>query len=170
MAHISYSELAKWDFCPYARKLIYEDKVRKFKGNIFTGFGSAIHSVCEKYFESGRELDKKFFFGEAFRKQLKTLEKNGEKFTEKQITDFYNQGLAITEELDAGFDKYFGTDFEFIKAEDTLMEASVSSLMLLTISRGTSTLSSKPRTASITLLITSLVLGAGMQRSVLTVW
>jgi len=122
MAHISFSELAKWDFCPYARKLIYEDKVKKFKGNIFTGFGSAIHSVCEKYFESNRELDKKFFFGEMFRKELKRLERTGEQFTVKQITDFYNQGLAIVEELDQAFDDYFGDDFEFIKAEDTLME------------------------------------------------
>ena len=122
MAHISFSELAKWDFCPYARKLIYEDKVKKFKGNIFTGFGSAIHSVCEKYFESNRELDKKFFFGEMFRKELKRLERTGEQFTVKQITDFYNQGLAIVEELDQAFDDYFGNDFEFIKAEDTLME------------------------------------------------
>ena len=122
MAHISFSELAKWDFCPYARKLIYEDKVKKFKGNIFTGFGSAIHSVCEKYFESNRELDKKFFFGEMFRKELKRLERTGEQFTVKQITDFYNQGLAIVEELDQAFDDYFGDDFEFIKAEDTQME------------------------------------------------
>ena len=122
MAHISFSELAKWDFCPYARKLIYEDKVKKFKGNIYTGFGSAIHSVCEKYFESSRELDKKFFFGEMFRKELKRLERTGEQFTVKQITDFYNQGLAIVEELDQAFDDYFGDDFEFIKAEDTLME------------------------------------------------
>jgi len=122
MPHISYSELAKWDFCPYARKLIYEDKIKEFKGNIFTAFGTAIHAVCEKYFESGRELDKKFFFGEMLRKELKTLEQRGEQFTVEQIKDFFTQGIGIIEELDAAFDAYFGKNFEFVKAEDTLME------------------------------------------------
>ena len=119
MPHISYSELAKWDFCPYARKLIYEDKIKEFKGNIFTAFGTAIHAVCEKYFESGRELDKKFFFGEMLRKELRTLEQRGEQFTVEQIKDFFTQGVGIIEELDAAFDAYFGKNFEFVKAEDT---------------------------------------------------
>ena len=122
MAHISYSELAKWNFCPYARKLIYEDKIKKFKGNIFTAFGTAIHSVCEKYFESNRELDKKYFFGEMLRKEFKTLERGGNVLKTKDITDFYNQGIEIVEELDKAFDSYFAKGFEFVKAEDTLME------------------------------------------------
>ena len=122
MAHISYSELSKWDFCPFARKLMYEDKIRKFKGNIFTAFGMAIHSVCEKYFESDRELDKAFFFGEMLRKELKSLEKDGTVLKEKDVTDFYNQGIGIVAELDAAFDSYFPSGFKFIKAEETLME------------------------------------------------
>ena len=45
--HISYSELKTWAECPFKRKLIYLDRVRKFVGNEFTAFGRAIHSFCE---------------------------------------------------------------------------------------------------------------------------
>ena len=75
MSHISFSELSKWNFCPFARKLAYEDRIRNFQGNIFTAFGLAIHAVCEKYFETNKEIDKNFFFGEVLRKELRSLEK-----------------------------------------------------------------------------------------------
>ena len=56
------------------------------------------------------------------RKELKSLEKGGTVLKEKDITDFYNQGIAIVAELDAAFDSYFPSGFKFIKAEETLME------------------------------------------------
>ena len=48
MAHISYSELKDWKFCPFYHKLTRVDKIEGFTGNEYTAFGSAIHSVCEK--------------------------------------------------------------------------------------------------------------------------
>ena len=48
MAHISYSELKVWDECPYKHKLVYIDEVKKFLGNEYTAFGTAMHHACEK--------------------------------------------------------------------------------------------------------------------------
>ena len=47
MSHISYSELKEWTDCPWKHKLNYIDKIKQFKGNEHTAFGSALHTVCE---------------------------------------------------------------------------------------------------------------------------
>ena len=47
MTHISYSELKEWTDCPWKHKLNYIDKIKQFKGNEHTAFGSALHTVCE---------------------------------------------------------------------------------------------------------------------------
>ena len=45
--HISFSELKMWAECPWKHRLVYVDKIKKFVGNEFTAFGSALHSLCE---------------------------------------------------------------------------------------------------------------------------
>ena len=47
MSHISFSELKIWNECPWKHKSVYIDKIKGFEGNVYTAFGSAIHSVCE---------------------------------------------------------------------------------------------------------------------------
>ena len=47
MSHISYSELKEWTDCAWKHKLNYIDKIKQFKGNEHTSFGSALHTVCE---------------------------------------------------------------------------------------------------------------------------
>ena len=47
-SHISFSELKLWNECPFKHKLVYIDEVKKFLGNEYTAFGTAIHEVCEK--------------------------------------------------------------------------------------------------------------------------
>ena len=44
--HISYSELKIFTECPHKWKLQYVDGLAGFTGNIYTAFGTAIHSVC----------------------------------------------------------------------------------------------------------------------------
>ena len=46
--HISFSELKDWNFCPYYHNLVHFQKVKGFRGNVFTAFGNAIHDTCEK--------------------------------------------------------------------------------------------------------------------------
>ena len=48
MPHISYSELKDWAHCAFYHKLTRVDGIDGFTGNVYTAFGSAIHSVCEK--------------------------------------------------------------------------------------------------------------------------
>ena len=42
MPHISYSELKDWVTCAFYHKLTRVDKLKGFKGNAFTAFGTAI--------------------------------------------------------------------------------------------------------------------------------
>ena len=60
MPHISYSELKDWKFCAFYHKLTRVNKIEGFKGNEYTAFGSAMHSVCEKKLLQ-EELNDDFF-------------------------------------------------------------------------------------------------------------
>ena len=71
MAHISYSELKDWKFCAFYHKLTRVDKIDGFKGNAYTAFGTAMHSVCEKKLLK-EEVDNNFF--------VKELKKNIKEF------------------------------------------------------------------------------------------
>ena len=72
MSHISYSALKDWAFCAFYHKLTRVDKVDGFKGNEYTAFGSAIHSVCEKKLLQ-ESMDDNFFINE-FEKNLSEIE------------------------------------------------------------------------------------------------
>ena len=65
MSHISYSELKEWTDCAWKHKLNYIDKIKQFKGNEHTSFGSALHTVCEvivqDYDENNGFATKKFY-------------------------------------------------------------------------------------------------------------
>ena len=61
MPHISYSELKDWVTCAFYHKLTRIDKLKGFKGNEFTAFGSAIHAVCEKKLLKEEIDDERFF-------------------------------------------------------------------------------------------------------------
>ena len=49
MKNVSYSQYSQWITCPYKWKLNYIDKLKTFKGNIHTLFGSACHDVLQTY-------------------------------------------------------------------------------------------------------------------------
>jgi len=70
--HISYSELKIFTECPYKWKLQYVDGLKGFTGNIYTAFGTAIHSVCEQS-ALGNLPDEEFatHFDEVFLEELK---------------------------------------------------------------------------------------------------
>ena len=72
MPHISYSELKDWVFCAFYHKLTRLDKIDGFRGNAYTAFGSAIHSVCEKKLLQEEVNDT--FFVEEFKKNIASLD------------------------------------------------------------------------------------------------
>ena len=75
--HISFSELKIWNECAFKHKLVYVDEIKKFLGNEYTAFGTAIHHVCEKIIEE-EEVDLELLFQKKFLEELKLL-------TEKKV-------------------------------------------------------------------------------------
>ena len=78
MSHISYSELKEWTTCAWKHKLNYIDKIKQFKGNEHTSFGSALHTVCEVIVQDYDENKKFLLFLREFL-SLPTLLANNKK-------------------------------------------------------------------------------------------
>tara|TARA_Y100001938_G_scaffold146699_1_gene226118 strand:- start:883 stop:1677 length:795 start_codon:yes stop_codon:yes gene_type:complete len=122
MAHISFSELKMWSECPYKRKLVYQDKLKGFQGNIFTAFGSAVHSGCEKYVED-RDIDLSIsHFIDEYSKGLSELPKEVfDEISQKDAETFLEQGLKVLADVPSSIDEEFGK-WELISAEEMLYE------------------------------------------------
>ena len=118
MSHISYSELKDWAFCPFYHKLTRVDKIDGFKGNAYTAFGSAIHSVCEK--KLLHEAADDDFFIQEFEKNIKSLDDDIE-VNEKLVNDMMGQGKEIIPEIEDALADYF-EEFEVMAVEMPLME------------------------------------------------
>ena len=116
MAHISYSELKDWKFCPYYHKLTRVDKIDGFTGNQYTAFGSAIHSVCEKKLLQ-EEIEEDFFVKE-LKKNISELD---EPVDDKIVHQMMQQGNSIIPEIDDALQQYF-EEYEVLAVEMPLME------------------------------------------------
>ena len=76
MSHISYSELKEWTTCAWKHKLNYIDKIKQFKGNEHTAFGSALHTVCEIIVHDNDQNKKSEDLEQTFEKEfLQNLQK-----------------------------------------------------------------------------------------------
>ena len=118
MSHISFSELKDWVHCPYYHKLTRIDGIDGFKGNEYTAFGSAIHSVCEKKLLH-EELSDDFFIQE-LKKNISELPDDLE-INKKLVVDMMGQGKRIIPEIDDALNDYFD-EFEVLAVEMPLME------------------------------------------------
>jgi len=116
--HISYSELKDWAFCAFYHKLTRIDKIDGFKGNAFTAFGTALHSVCEK--KLLQESVNEDFFVEEFEKCLSSLDEDIE-IDQKLVSDMKKQGVLIMPEIEDALNNYF-EDYEVLAVEMPLME------------------------------------------------
>ena len=117
MPHISYSELKDWKFCPFYHKLTRVDGIDGFKGNEYTAFGSAIHSVCEKKLLQ-EDIDKDFFVKE-LKKNIAALE--DVEINKKLVHQMMGQGNKIIPEIEDALQDYF-EEFEVLAVEMPLME------------------------------------------------
>jgi hypothetical protein len=117
MPHISYSELKDWKFCPFYHKLTRVDGVDGFKGNEYTAFGSAIHSVCEKKLLQ-EDMSEDFFVKE-LKKNIAALE--DVEINKKLVHQMMGQGNKIIPEIEDALGEYF-EDFEVLAVEMPLME------------------------------------------------
>lgn len=119
MAHISFSELKNWNFCPFYHKLTYIDKLKGFTGNEYTAFGTAIHDIAEK-----KILQEKFepeeMFVKRFEECLQELDKDlvYREDPEKMAI----QALGIIPEIEPAIKEYFSDGYEVISTEEPIME------------------------------------------------
>lgn len=118
MSHISYSELKDWVHCAFYHKLTRVDGIDGFKGNVYTAFGSAIHSVCEKKLLQ-EEIEQDFFVNE-LKKNISELDEDV-KVDHKMATDMVEQGNRIIPEIDAALKEYF-EEYEVLAVEMPLYE------------------------------------------------
>tara|TARA_R100000008_G_scaffold79171_1_gene60704 strand:+ start:65 stop:835 length:771 start_codon:yes stop_codon:yes gene_type:complete len=116
--HISYSELKDWSFCPFYHKLTRVDKIDGFKGNEYTAFGTAMHSVCEKKLLR-EEVDNSFFIKE-LKKNIAELDDDIE-INQKLVLDMMGQGKRIIPDIQDALDDYF-EEYEVMAVEMPLME------------------------------------------------
>ena len=118
MAHISYSELKDWVFCAFYHKLTRVDKIDGFKGNAYTAFGTAVHSVCEKKLLQ-EEVDEDYFIKE-FEKCIEELDEDVA-VDEKLVQDMRMQGKELIPEIQGALDQYF-ENYEVLAVEMPLYE------------------------------------------------
>lgn len=116
MPHISYSELKDWAHCAFYHKLTRVDGIDGFTGNVYTAFGSAIHSVCEKKLLQ-EEMDDNFFV-EELKKNVAALD---DEVDNKMVHQMMKQGNNIIPEIDDALSDYF-EEYEVLAVEMPLME------------------------------------------------
>ena len=120
MPHISYSELKDWKFCPFYHKLTRVDKIDGFKGNAYTAFGTAMHSVCEKKLLNEGD-DHEQYFIDTFADCISDLD-DGIEVDNRLVADMVGQGKRIIPEIEDALRDYF-EEFEVLAVEMPLMEA-----------------------------------------------
>tara|TARA_R110002153_G_scaffold1993_8_gene9811 strand:+ start:4781 stop:5572 length:792 start_codon:yes stop_codon:yes gene_type:complete len=125
MSHISFSELKEWTVCPWKHKLNYIDKIKQFKGNEYTAFGSALHTVCEHLVQNDiQDYDPHASFQKEFLQNLKKLKEAVPdiEFNSKLVSDMRTQGDHIIQFILPSLVKTFGT-FELVEVEEKLYES-----------------------------------------------
>ena len=117
--HISYSELKIFTECPYKWHLQYEKGLAGFTGNIYTAFGTAIHSVCEQS-ALGNLPDEDFaeHFDVVFLNELKALD---EKPDNKMIVEMREQSREIFYKVFPALQELF-PGYEVYSSEETIYE------------------------------------------------
>ena len=123
MSHISYSELKEWTDCAWKHKLNYIEKIKQFKGNEHTSFGSALHTVCEVIVQKPDEKDLDILFEQEFIKNLKKVKEADSQidFSADLVSSMRSQGKHIIQFILPALKKYFGK-FELVSVEEQLYE------------------------------------------------
>ena len=119
MPHISYSALKNWDFCPYYHKLTYLDKVKLFQGNVYTAFGTALHTTCEKL-TLNETKDYKNTFSKEFENEINNLKELSDK-EHSMINEMKTQGVELASMILQCLDLKFPS-YEVVSAEEQLFQ------------------------------------------------
>ena len=118
---ISYSELKIWAECSHKHKLIYLDKIKKFQGNEYTAFGTALHYVNEVIVNDNSKLsESKLIFQKKFLEELIAISKTHQ-LNKKLVNDMRQQGDNIVEFVLPALTEYFGK-YEVVSIEEPIYE------------------------------------------------
>ena len=117
--HISFSELKIWNECAFKHRLAYIDEVKKFLGNEYTAFGTAIHHVCEKIVEE-EEVDLELLFQKKFLEELKILTEKKVELKQNLIASMRPQGKKIIKYILPAIKETF-SEYDVISVEEQLM-------------------------------------------------
>lgn len=118
MPHISFSALKIFNECAHKYKLNYVDELRKFTGNEFTSFGTALHEACERKVLDV-SVDAVQIFRDKFIEELAKLPPADES-NEDLRRDMQTQGETLSGLILDALKAYFGS-FKVVSAEEELM-------------------------------------------------
>ena len=117
--HISFSELKDWQTCPFYHKLKHLDGLKGFRGNEYTAFGTAIHTVCENKLLKQPATEELFL--EEFEKQIKILEDDSIELRLDLVESLKGQAAAIIPLVEPALEEYFESGYEVLETEEQLM-------------------------------------------------
>lgn len=129
---VSYSQFSLYAQCPKRWKLDYLDGLRKYEQNINTIFGSAFHHTTQEYVKnlltesvkSADQMDLNGLLKETmFKEYQEALTKNGNAHfsTPQELSEFYNDGVAILDYFKKNRTQFFNTKHhELVGIEEAL--------------------------------------------------
>ena len=120
--HISFSELKDWTTCAFYHNLVHHQKLKGFKGNEYTAFGSAIHTVCEKKLLATVEIPEEDLFLREFEQEVVKLINDSVSLDEKLIKNLRSQGAKILPYVETALKEYFPEGYQVVATEEQLME------------------------------------------------
>jgi len=117
MPHISFSALKTWKECAYKYKLNYLDDKKRFSGNEYTVFGTALHEACERKVLDNT-VDEVQIFKDKFAEELAKLSSDVI-IEQKMKDDLQRQGAMLSGMILDALKQYFGS-FKVVSAEEEL--------------------------------------------------
>jgi ATP-dependent exoDNAse (exonuclease V) beta subunit len=132
--YVSYSAWKDWVFCPHKYKITRVDKVRLFKGNEFSTFGTAVHDTVEaslllekKRAEFGglkddsEEINLKKHFLKSFQEEIQKLIDSEVKVDLKLVEDMKKQGEDLVELIIPEIKNVLG-EYTIVSAEEEIRQ------------------------------------------------
>lgn len=131
--HISFSAWRDWLQCPYKYKITRVDKVRLFRGNEYSTFGTALHDTAEQillteekikdHIKDESEFDPYKFFKTRFHDEIKSLpEEQKEKIKPQTIIEMKKQGEELIPLILPALEEYF-PGYSLVQSEYELRQA-----------------------------------------------
>lgn len=117
MPHISFSALKTWKECAHKYKLNYIDDKKRFNGNEYTVFGTALHEACERKVLDN-SVDEVQIFKDKFAEEIAKLPPDVI-IESKTKNDLEAQGIKLSGMILDALKQYFGS-FKVVSAEEEL--------------------------------------------------